>query len=53
MPTNAIKTPTDEKHWNQGKAAYAKLKGKKKKKIKDKYAYIMGVKKKIDENAQK
>ena len=50
MPVNVVHNAKQERHWSEAKDAYAKAKGKRKK---NKWAFIMGTYKKIEQNASK
>lgn len=43
MPANLVKTAADERKWNAAKESYASAKGKRKKKPKNKWAYINSI----------
>lgn len=50
MPVNVVHNKTQEKHWGTAKELYAKAK-ERGRKIRDKWRYIMGTYKKIEENS--
>ncbi|MFH1740324.1 MAG: hypothetical protein ABIH23_15050 [bacterium] len=43
MPANLVKTAADERRWSEAKESYARAKGKRGKRPKNKWAYINAV----------